>query len=458
MKTFIFLGLLLFSTISTAQLFNIDHLAASDIGYAFVGGAGDFDQDGDQDLFTVTSQLVVWYENLDGLGTFAALNTIDTGMGQSFNQTVIDLDADGREDILISYFDQDFIAYYRNLGNGHFAPFQALASGLNRASGIAPGDLDGDGDLDLVLGVSNGVGFYWIEQLASGSFGSLIPINNTLSQARNQVVADIDGDGDLDILTNSISSSALMSWFENVDGQGDFSEQHIIENSGLYEPYFQLADLDGDGDLDNITEKEGSVLWRENLDGLGTFGTSQILFSSSDGSTLPSIHAADIDNDGDIDITFDSGFVHGKVYLLNNGDATFSTNFVDPPEGGTTGNNIAPLDIDGDEDLDLISTSLLIDEGNRNDLYWYENLTILGTQEFAIKGLKIYPNPAKYLLFITSLEAIESVTIYNLLGKRLLQKDENTKQTDVFSLPSGLLFVEVKTNTGTIVKKLLKGL
>jgi len=60
---------------------------------------------------------------------------------------------------------------------------------------------------------------------------------------------------------------------------------------------------------------------------------------------------------------------------------------VDPPAGGTTGNNIAPLDIDGDGDLDLISTSLFIAE-DRNDLFWYENLAILGTADFEIKGLK----------------------------------------------------------------------
>jgi len=455
MKFYILLTLLSLVTTATAQLFNIDHLAASDVGGVQEINSGDFDQDGDQDLYTTTSQLVAWYENLDGLGTFSPPITIDTGMGQAVSQAFTDLDEDGKDDLIISYFDQDFVAYYRNLGDGSFAPFQTLAAGLNRAGGIAPGDLDGDGDLDLVLGVSNGSGFYWIEQLANGSFGPLIPISTTLSQARKQILGDIDGDGDIDILTNSVGST-LLSWFENVDGLGDFSQQHVIETSGLYENYPQMADLDGDGDLDNISEKEGSVLWRENIDGLGTFGVTQILFSSSDGSSLPSIYAADIDNDGDQDITFDSGFRHGKVYLLNNGDATFSTNFVEPPKGGTTGNNIQPVDIDGDGDLDLISTSRFDNQGGRNDLYWYENLTILGTPDFDIKGLKVYPNPAKDLLFITSLDPVERVTIYDLLGKKLLQKNKNTEQVDISSLPIGLLFVEVKTTTGVGLKKLLK--
>jgi len=454
MRTLFFLSLLFFGSIATAQLFNIDHLAATDVGFVRVA-AGDFDQDGDQDLLTITSQLMVWYPNLDGLGNFGEPITLDTGMGQSFNQAVADLDGDGREDLLISYFDQDFIAYYRNLGNGTFAPFQVLASGLNRASGIAPGDLDGDGDLDLVLGVSNGSGFYWIEQLTNGSFGPLIPISTTLSQARNQKLGDIDGDGDLDILTNSVGNT-LLSWFENVNGLGDFSQQHSIETNGLYENFFQLADLDGDGDLDNLSIKNDEILWRDNLDGLGNFGTAQNLFTTSNGTPMGNIQAADLDNDTDLDIVFDVGYDFGKVYLLNiDGQGTFGpANFIDPPEGGSAGNNL-PVDVDGDGDFDLINSSLFFSD-NHIDLYWYENLTILGNEDFKDESTVIYPNPTKDILFINSPNAINIVSIYDVLGRKLLQKEENINQLDVSSLPNGILFIELETEMAKVVKKLVK--
>ena len=342
------------------------------------------------------------------------------------------------------------------LGDGQFAPLQLLASGLNASSGIAPGNLGGDGDIDLVLGVTNGSGFYWIEHLANGTFGPLIPINTTLSQARTQRLGDIDGDGDLDILTNSVGS-VWLSWFENMDGLGDFGQQHIIETVGLYENYFQLADLDGDGDLDNLSEKYDIVFWRENLDGLGTFGPKQILFSNTDGTPdFNSLQFGDLDNDTHLDIVFDSGYDFGKVYLLNtDGQGTFGqVNFIDPPIGGTTGNNIPPVDIDGD--LDLINTSL-ITTFDDNHLLWYENLTILGVEDISFDDyISIYPNPVRDIFFITSDETIIGVNIYDVFGRRLFQKVENTNLVDISAFPSGLLFVQVKLATGTLIKKVVK--
>lgn len=456
MKRVLFVVILFFSFLSNAQLFNIDHLIDTDIGYVSEVKSGDFDNDGDQDLFTISSLRLVWYENLDGNGNFGEAKEIDGGMGQSFNQLVVDLDQDGWKDIIISYFDQDFIAYYRNLGSGTFAPFVTLASNLNEAAGIASGDLDGDGDLDLVLGLSNSSGFYWMEQLSLNTFGPLIAISTSLTQARNQVLGDIDGDGDLDILSNGLNP--LMSWFENTNGQGDFSVIHIIDDTAeLYENYFHLVDIDKDGDLDNVSNKINEILWRENLDGLGNFGTKQVIFSYSDNTPdLASVYTADLDNDGDIDVTYDSGFDLGKVYHLNtDGQGTFGPiNIIDPPEGGTSGNNL-PVDIDGDGDIDLMNTSLNV-VTNINDLYWYENLTILGVRDARSMDIKIYPNPVKDVLVIESSSAIYRVSIFTILGNKLLEITQDFNEIPMAKLPTGLLLVEITTAKGKVTEKVLK--
>jgi len=308
--------------------------------------------------------------------------------------------------------------------------------------------------MDLILGVTNGSGFYWVENLdGNGSFSTLIPINNTLSQARLQVAGDIDGDGDLDILSNSVDG-VIMSWFENIDGQGNFSTQHIIETTGLYENHFNLADIDGDDDLDILSNKIDEILWRENLDGQGNFG-AKITINLTTNSTpdFVNANAVDLDNDGDLDVAYNSVEDFGSIWQENlNGLGNFGpVQFIDPDFIGPV-QNLQPADIDNDGDIDLVMNSLIAN-GDKL-LFWYENLTILGVPDFAIKGLKIYPNPAKDILFLKSPEPIEHVTIYDLLGKRLLQ--ENKEQINISSLPAGLLFVEVKTTSGVGVKKLLK--
>ena len=313
MKTkelFIILICLLNSVDINAQLFGPQNLVLENTGVISGIQSGDFDTDGDADILFVEFNTLYWIENINSLGDFANISVIDTNRGQSFAQHIVDLDQDGHLDILISYFDEDRVVWYQNLGNGTFSSSQILDSNLNDASGIITGDIDDDGDLDIVLGVSNGNGLYWKEHLdGNGTFGSRQTISASITQARTQRLGDIDGDGDLDIVTNGLGTERL-SWFENTDGQGDFSMQHIIEDSGLYENFFELADLDGDDDLDIVSSKDKQLIWRENLDGLGNYSSPTTLFT--DTITPPgvggfgNIQLADLDNDDDIDISYDS--------------------------------------------------------------------------------------------------------------------------------------------------------
>lgn len=459
MKKLFLLYVLLTQVFVNAQLFNSDHLVDADIGG--IGNnnlkVGDFDNDDDPDIMTITSQRLVWYENLDGNGNFGDAIVLDTGMGQSFNQLVVDLEKDGWDDILISYFDQDFIAFYRNNGDGTFAPFTTLASNLNAVAGIAAGDVDGDSDLDLVLGVSNNSGLYWIEHLdGNGSFGPLQLIDNTISQARTQILVDVDGDNDLDIVTNGFPQ---MSWYENTNGQGDFSVHHIIENSGFYENSFDVADLDGDDDFDILSEKNGEVIWRENLDGQGAYGLKKVIFT--DPSTVPALKnviAVDLDNDTDLDITYDTGVDYtGKAYHLNmDGLGNFSEPEYIESAIGVNGSflNYA-VDIDSDGDMDLTCGNF-DDADNNTYLYWYENLTILNTTGFTIPGLKVYPNPANELLIIESPVALQQVVIYSVLGKKLLEVKTHFNKIPIANLPSGLLIVAMETKQGTVMQKIVK--
>jgi hypothetical protein len=132
------------------------------------------------------------------------------------------------------------------------------------------------------------------------------------------------------------------------------------------------ADLDNDGDLDVLSASSGDnkIAWYENIDGLGTFGQPRNVALESAGTIK--IDTADIDGDGDEDVIASGAF---GVRWYENRDANGNswatrgiTNVV--PRSHRSSVHLADLDQDGD--VDAVSSS-------RNDrgmltMFWYENV------------------------------------------------------------------------------------
>jgi hypothetical protein len=80
----------------------------------------------------------------------------------------------------------------------------------------------------------------------------------------------------------------------------------------------------------------------------------------------------------------------------------------------------------------------------------------LGVKENSISGLKIYPNPVKNLLNITSdsFEA-KTVAIYNVLGKVVLSEKVTNAPVNVANLAKGVYVVKVTEEGKTATRKLV---
>ncbi|WP_310992436.1 T9SS type A sorting domain-containing protein [Aequorivita marina] len=420
--------------------------------------AVDIDGDGDMDIASASrgSDTLAWQENLDGNGTFGPQQMITTSLDQTVYVATADLDGDGDMDILgISGFG-DLIVWFENLDRlGSFSSQRIIDASTILPSEIITADLDGDGDEDVVVCSIGENAIIWFENTNGlGDFGPKQTITNSALSGRSVYAADLDGDLDIDLLATS-SGNKRLYWYENLDGLGTFGPDQLIVETLDYGGFVSVFAIDIDGDSDNdvlAAEFGGNTLsWFENTNGLGAFGPQQIITSTL--ITPYMIFSIDLDNDGDLDVLSASG-TDDKVIWYENTDGlgTFSTEKVittltDNPR------SVYAADIDNDGDNDVLSASIA-----DYKIAWYENFTLLNISEYPSIDIAVYPNPVTDILNITSPLVIYSVEIYTIIGQ-LIERNSYNQQSVTFDYSqyaSGIYIMKVVSEENSQIVKIVK--
>ena len=223
----------------------------------------DLDLEGDLDLFLVTESKNRLYRN-NSDGTFIE-TTDEAGIGESklnsSNVVYGDFDDDGDVDLFVLNQNGSNI-YYDNLRQGYFrdnTQNTGLVSSI-KPGAIATGDYNNDGSIDLFIADQDGNDHSLYFNKGNGTFELDLSWRDTMKAVKkifghDAIFMDIDNDGFLDLLIAGKTDDLLeeetgMRLLYN-DGSGSFLDASSLlpDNLGSI-VQVDVADYDNDGDLD----------------------------------------------------------------------------------------------------------------------------------------------------------------------------------------------------------------
>jgi hypothetical protein len=189
------------------------------VAEAFAGAKSlvliDLDKDGDKDIVATADQAneIAWWENQSGNPVTWKKRGIASGFIGVAGLDVVDINLDGKHDVLCSSWKTHTVAYWicNDLQKDSWTT-TIVSTQVGYAANPHAADLDRDGDLDIVsIGVSPGE-LVVFEQAASTWNRKTLAGN--LSGGCALALTDLDQDGDQDIVAGAAFIGTL-SWWEN---------------------------------------------------------------------------------------------------------------------------------------------------------------------------------------------------------------------------------------------------
>ena len=248
------------------------HTICAGYDFAHEVYAEDLDRDGDIDVLGAASYAneVTWWRNDGGSPITWTEQVIGSGFGGAKSVHVGDFDGDETLDVVgAAILDNDVTWWHRSGGDSVTWTEYLIDGNFGGAHRVQAVDVNLDGRLDVVGAAyfagqiawwrnNGGNPITWSKQTIGTNFGSAC-----IAQA-----IDLDGDGDMDVLGTAQSGNQVAWWRNDNNGGEPFTwTKFVIDSLRRVWPLYS-CDLDGDQDNDVIAASgwagTNEVKWWEN--------------------------------------------------------------------------------------------------------------------------------------------------------------------------------------------------
>lgn len=304
---------------------------------------------------------------------------------QETDAAFADYDNDGYQDLFV--LTTNGIVVFKNKGDGNFSRIKKDIGLNNIADGnkILIADFDQDGDLDLYVGCNGANKFF--RNNGDGSFTEQAKAMNLAlpAGAKDMDFGDWDADGDLDIASVAMNGSLLLM---NNDRHSKFTNYtDSLKLSAYKGNAVAFADYNNDGlpDLFLGGMKGGNSYLLKNTgnNGFVVDPASQVFTTALKNVNISAVAFIDFDNDGHEDILVAGTTSDGSkgLQLFHNDTTKGFSNVSDLLPGTATQGQrvaIADLNLDGDDDVFMTGPAglyLLRNDGGSLNHYMQVQLT-----------------------------------------------------------------------------------
>ncbi|NUQ62194.1 MAG: VCBS repeat-containing protein [Pirellulales bacterium] len=348
-------------------------------------GVGDFNNDGKLDI--VAGPNIYLAPDWKAWNIRELRGKVDEqgkGYYGDFANLPLDVDGDGKLDVVCCDWFEKCIDWYRNVGpDGGPWPRTVVDVSVNYETADLV-DLVGDGKCRQILPHVQPTVWFELVKGPDGKDAFAKHVVSTKAMAFGGGAGDVNGDGRPDLLRPN-------AWFEApADPRGGQWVEHPLalgsldEDKPAHTPQILVCDVNKDGRNDLVTSSAHAygIFWYEQVrEGSETSWKRHLI--DDKWTQAHSLTLADIDGDGTDDL------VTGKRFMAHNGsdpgefeplgvywyrlergkEPTWTRHTISYNEGIGSGLNVPVVDLDGDGDLDVVVT------GKWGGPVWFENLS-----------------------------------------------------------------------------------